>query len=382
MDNIQPVYIQKAIRARHYLHQNPEISGQEKQTHNWLVQFLASLAKPPILYKNLGKFKTGLVAEFRSELAGPTIMLRADSDALPIMEEPSNLAYASEKPGYMHACGHDGHSSLLLGIAQWLQTEPLKKGRLQLLFQPAEETGEGAVSLLEDETFSRLRPDFIYGLHNIPGEAVGSLLIKPDTFCFASTGIKILLHGASSHAAEPEKAISPALALTELVKFGQSYANSEQKKLAVTYAGLGEPSFGICPGQATIHFTARAITDSILAGIVDEIHQQLTTLALANTLRYTLHKVEPFSATVNHQSAFKELQNIISANAFSATELERPYFWSEDFGQYSRLAPTCFFGIGSGENIKPLHHPAYNFPDELVAEGISVWKAVVKHFLF
>ena len=371
--------IEQAIRFRHILHAQPELSGQEGNTHNWLVKQLKEIAPDARLIDNLGEFKTGLAAIFSGKEDGKTVLLRADTDALPI-QEATDLPYSSRHTGKMHACGHDGHTSLLLGLASIIQQQGLAKGSLVLLFQPSEENGKGANSLLQDERFTALKPDLILGCHNLPGLELGKVVSKPATICYASTGLKISLEGNSSHAAEPEKASSAAKALSQaLVAIHK--IKGEKSKIAITHASLGEPSFGITAGSAKILLTIRAPQQDTLDGLCASIRTKIEDLASENKLKFSSELVEPFIETYNNPELLKEGIKAFEQAGISYQELEQPFYWSEDFGNYKELAPICFFGLGAGETTKPLHHPAYNFPDALIEKGLAMWLALVNHFL-
>lgn len=198
--------------TRKYLHQHPELSEQEKNTAVFIEQKMA-VYKPDQLIK-IGYSR---VFVFNSKEPGETYAFRADMDALPILET-GNRKHLSIHTGIAHACGHDGHMTVLLGLAEIIAKYPPQKGKVVLVFQSAEETGQGAKRLTADEAFRELQIDYIFGWHNIPSFDLGSMLIKKNEFASASCGLIVNLQGKTSHAAEPENGINPALAIAEITQ--------------------------------------------------------------------------------------------------------------------------------------------------------------------
>ncbi|MDB9809091.1 M20/M25/M40 family metallo-hydrolase, partial [Yoonia sp.] len=201
MSSEQTTYL---TRLRHDLHRQPEISGEEAQTAARIVQELTHAGADQI-WQNLGGY--GVAAEFRSAKPGPTVLIRCELDGLPIKEE-STLPYRSEIDGKGHLCGHDGHMCMVMGVALGLADRPAR-GRVILLFQPAEETGFGAQAVIDDPRWPQIRPDYAFAYHNVPGRPLGEIGLRAGPANCASRGMQILLHGKSSHAAAPEDGVSP-----------------------------------------------------------------------------------------------------------------------------------------------------------------------------
>lgn len=364
---------------RQELHRNPELSGQEYGTARRLEAFLQQYS-PDQLLTGLGS-GTGMAAIFKGTSAGPTLMFRADMDALPI-PETITAPYGSQQRGISHKCGHDGHMAMVAGLAPLLKRYPPNKGAVILLMQPAEETGMGAAALLEDPRFNTLTPDYIFGLHNLPGFPLGQVVLREGTFCAASRGLRIVLKGRTSHAAEPSLGISPANALAklllELPLIPQKLPCKDLLLLTITHATLGEASFGISPGEAILHLTLRANQEADMQQLIAAAEQSIKVIALENSLQVDFSHHEVFPVTRNAPSASTLLRAAAKKTGFDLHEKEVPFRWSEDFGHYSQLAPAAFFGIGAGENLPNLHNPHYDFPDALLPYGLEVFWSLVQ----
>ncbi|MFZ0452280.1 MAG: amidohydrolase, partial [Ignavibacteriaceae bacterium] len=202
------------IRFRRELHTNAELSGMEKNTSEKIKTFIAKLNPDEIISDLAGN---GIAFIFKGKDEGKTILFRSELDALPIHEQ-NNFEYKSLTENVAHKCGHDGHMAILSGLASLLKNNKLKKGKIVLLFQPAEETGEGAKVVLEDKKFIAVKPDYVIALHNLPGFPINSVIIKPGIFASASKGMIIKLAGKTSHASEPEHGISPVPAIAAIMQ--------------------------------------------------------------------------------------------------------------------------------------------------------------------
>lgn len=378
---ISPVIAQllpELMQLRQELHRHPELSGREYSTAERLGAYLQKY-EPANLLTGLGQ-GAGLAAIFKGIEPGPTLMFRADMDALPIAEK-HHYDYASTQPGVSHKCGHDGHMTMVAGLAPLLHKQPLKKGKVILLMQPAEETGQGAKALLEDPQFSALAPDYIFGLHNLPGYPLGQLVLRTGTFCAASKGLRVQLQGSTSHAAEPELGISPAGALAHLlqilIKLPLQLPCTDQVWLTITHAQLGEATFGTSPGEAVLQITLRANLEEDMALLSRKVEEQLHAIADKESLQLQLSYHEVFPVTQNSQEVSALLQRAAEKTGFSVHHKEAPFRWSEDFGYYQQLAPSGFFGLGAGHEQPNLHNPAYNFPDELLPYGLQIYRDLI-----
>jgi len=363
---------------RRKLHQQPELSGQEANTAKAIAAFLAP-TKPTKVLPHLGGH--GLVVQYDSGQPGPHVMFRADTDALPIQENNPDMPHQSQVPGVSHKCGHDGHTAMVAALGMWLAQNPLPKGKVSLLFQPAEETGAGAVALMNTPAFTDLQPDYIFGLHNLPGQPLGQLVYKPNVFAAASVGIKITFKGIISHAAQPEKGVSPALATAEMIQYldqlPQRQPYNDFVLATVIHAGLGQPAFGSIPGQSQIFATLRAFDNKDLEQMKYLLPNKVQAVANQYDLECSYEWVEHFDTTINHQDA---LQHVVAAgkqNQMAMLQAQTPFRWSEDFGVYTQKWCGAFFGLGSGEDTPALHQDNYDFPDALIPIGLKVYTAIL-----
>jgi len=371
--------IEKLIQLRHNLHANPELSGQENQTAKQLINFLKTL-KPDQIIQGLGG--NGFALVFRGKTKGKRILFRADMDALPIQEK-SELSYSSKNAGVAHLCGHDGHSTILAGFARLLNEKRPKKGEVVLLFQPAEETGQGALQVINDPKFESIKPDIAFALHNLPGFERHTVVLREQTFAAASVGIKIQFTGRTAHASQPETGLSPSTALARLMLQleqlkKQWEAEKDFKLLTITHAKLGEEAFGTAPGEAFCWITIRSFKDETL----DDMQQQCLELAKINAEENQLEihssSHEPFAATVNDPQLIKIVEKAAIQNHLQTHYLAIPFKWSEDFGQFGSFGPIALFGLGSGKNHPALHNPDFDFPDELIPTGIKLFDSICR----
>lgn len=325
----------------------------------------------------------GFAVVYAGQKPGPTTIVRAELDALPI-RELNDVDYVSATEGVAHLCGHDGHMAILVGLGEHLSQHRPLKGKVVLLFQPAEETGQGASEVISDQAFKEIVPDYIFALHNVPGFEKHRILIKNEAYTAASKGMTICLTGRTSHAAEPEKGISPALAMAEIIKAlefvsGQSTVQYDEKVLVtVVHALLGEIAFGTTPGYAEIRATLRTATNEGLDKLNQWAKKLVVEIAKANKLTVTITYCEYFPATVNDASSNDLIRKAAKKSGYPVAELMEPFKWSEDFGFYTKAYKGALFGLGSGLEQPPLHHPGYDFPDELIATGMNVFEEIIK----
>ena len=263
-----------AVTLRRELHRHPELSGCEQETAARIARYLEPLA-PDKVVGGLGG--TGCAFVFGRDGNGPTVMLRCELDALPI-QETGTSGWRSENDGIAHQCGHDGHMAILAAVAEELANRRPQNGRVVLLFQPAEETGAGARQVVADPAYAAIRPDLVFGLHNVPGRPLGQVIIREGTFCCASRGMRIQLQGRPAHAAQPETGLSPAVALTRILHSfagvsGSLAASDELMFVTIVGVRMGGANFGVAPGDADIFVTLRAETDAGMQRMVAHCEQ-------------------------------------------------------------------------------------------------------------
>ena len=366
---------------RHSLHRAPEISGEEAATAAAVVNFTAD-TRPDQVLPGLGGHGVALV--YDGAAPGPTVMLRAELDALPILDAGA-VDWRSQVAGKGHLCGHDGHMAILCGVAQGLGAQRPTRGRVVVLFQPAEEDGSGAAAVLADPRFAEIAPDWAFSLHNLPGLALGAAVLCDGAANCASVGMKIALTGRTSHAAEPDLAISPARTIADLVPGLQALRHGETlepgfRLVTLTHLRMGEPVFGITPGAGEVYATLRTQQDSDMAALKSEAVALADRLAAHDELGLHITWHDDFAASVNAPEAAAHLRAALAAEGITLAPA-RPMKASEDFGRFGAVAPCAMVWIGAGENHPPLHAPDYDFPDALIGPGLRVFRRILADLL-
>ena len=367
------------VALRHALHRRPELSSQERETAARIAAELERCRADEILM-DLGTH--GVAAVYDSGVEGPTVLFRCELDGLPITEI-STFAWRSEIEGKGHLCGHDGHMAILCGLARYLDANKPARGRVVLMFQPAEETGAGAADVNADARFEQIRPDFAFALHNLPGLPLGAVGVRPGPFTFASEGLAIRLSGRTSHAAQPEAGLSPAAVMCRLMEalpaLPETLGHTPGHSLVtLSHARLGEAAFGISPGEADIFVTVRAIDDELQAELMGRAEALARDLAKAGGLGVDFDRHENFAAGHNDEEAVARIEKAADALGVKRVVVGDPFRWSEDFGRFGSVAKTGLFVLGSGEDHPGLHNPDFDFPDELIPAGVSLFALIAR----
>ncbi|WP_316861471.1 amidohydrolase [uncultured Cohaesibacter sp.] len=382
------------IRLRHDLHSQPELSGEELNTAQRIISELEQLGADEIV-GGLGPWLepdgnalggTGVIAIFDSGKEGPSLLFRSELDGLPI-EEISDLAYRSEVPTKAHLCGHDGHMSILMGLAMRLQEQRPERGKVILLFQPAEETGKGARALLADPAFQDHIPDMAFALHNLPGLALGEVGLKQGAMCCASRGIRICLEGKTSHASMPQDGISPVGALIAIAEGLAAMSNGldegqglddNYKLVTITHMTMGEPCFGVSPATGELWATLRTVSDGAMDELVKSAHALAKSEADRFKLYLELEEDDVFDACTNAQVTTEIVAKALKAEQIAIHELSDPMRWSEDFGRLGQHCHSTLFVLGSGEGHPQLHNPDFDFPDALIPIAVRVFERIIR----
>ncbi len=369
--------LQDVINLRRTLHRYPELSNLEFETSKRISKFMNDLNPD----QEISISKTGKAFVFEGKEPGETIIFRCELDALPIQEK-SNLAYRSSVTGVSHLCGHDGHMAIICRLAQLIAQNRPKKGKAVLLFQPAEETYLGAKDVVESKEFHALSPDYIFALHNIPGKTKNTVLLKTGSFSAASCGMTIKLEGRTSHAAEPQNGLNPYFTATKIIKEILELANGENDVFSshtiatLIYIRLGEIAFGVSPGQQEMGITLRAYENEDLDLLCKKSEAIVKRLAKKNDLEYEWSYSEFYPATHNDPDCVDMITESAKANDLEIEQMKYPNNWSEDFAYFTATNRGAQFGFGAGENLPPLHNPAYDFPDDLVKPASKVFYQV------
>lgn len=353
---------------RHELHCHPGISGDEHFAHDLIVKQLAS-AHPDAIHTHVGGF--GVIAVWGTDRSMPTIAIRGDIDALPIG----------------HRCGHDGHTTILLQVAELIGNNPLpKKQNIILIFQPEEETGTGSQKILDAGILQQYNIRAIYGFHNLPGFPLGTAVLNYHTFAASSTGVIYHLAGRQTHASTPEKGINPGLAVADIIReFSRlnSPANaSDDKFRQSTLIGirLGEEAFGTSAGEAEVMYTLRAFTNTAMHQLIADANTIVALAAARNHLKVQHRLQDTFRATENHSLMVEHAERAFSEEGIPYRHILTPFRWSEDFANYLLAYPGAMFGIGSGEKQPELHHPDYDFPDSLILPASNMIVTIINSF--
>lgn len=369
------------VAFRHDLHRRPEISGEESETAIAVTRFLKASA-PDRIVTGLGGH--GVAAIFEGREPGPTVMLRAELDALPI-EELSSAEHRSQVPGKGHLCGHDGHMAILAAVGRGLGRQRPQRGRAILLFQPAEETGAGAAAVIADSKFPEIAPDFAFSLHNKPGIPLGHARLSVGAANCASRGLRIVLTGETSHASTPEHGVSPMQAVSQLMPaltaLGPGGAlDAAYALVTVTHASIGEAAFGIAPGRAEIWATLRTVSDREMGALCARAEALVNEAAASQGLTVAMDYHDVFHHCENEAEAVGLLRQAFEQERIPHGPTE-PSRGSEDFGLFGRQAKSAMFIFGSGESSPHLHNPDFDFPDALIEPGARIFMRVVRNML-
>lgn len=351
------------ISLRRSLHEHPQTAGNEQFAHDTIVAHLQTL-HPAHVYTHVGGW--GVIAVWGSDPQAPTVAFRADTDALPIG----------------HRCGHDGHTTILLRLAE-LVDERISTHNpnysILLLWQPAEETGTGSRAVIESGILQQYNIKAFYALHNMPGYPLSTVVLCPRTFAAASTGVVYHLDGRETHASTPEMGINPGLAVSEIIQCFSQFNTLKQshnqafRQSTLICVRVGSPAFGTSAGHGEVMFTLRAFTNDEMERLLADANNTVTRIADRYGLTVTRSLVEPFHATENNDDCVEAIEKEAEEMPLRVHYQMEPNRWSEDFAEYLMLWPGAMFGMGSGEKHAELHHPTYEFPDELVEPAAQLF---------
>ena len=365
---------------RQHIHAHPELGFEEHLTSDFVANKLAEFGCS--VHRNIGK--TGVVGVLQTG-NGPAIGLRADMDALPI-EEANDLPYRSRHPGKMHACGHDGHTTMLLGAARYLAETRNFDGTVHFIFQPAEEGIGGAKAMVEDRLFERFPCDSVFGMHNTPGLEVGKFAIRPGAMMAAGAFFDIHVTGRGSHGARPEASIDPLLAACHITTALQAIVSrnlspSDAAVVSVTALQAGE-AYNVIPQSALIRGTARTFSKDTMRQIEEAM--QRTAKGIASGLGATAQvDFRALFAPLINDAAETEFMADAATDLVGAKDVERNrsiIMASEDFSFMLEACPGAYINIGNGVTVggTPVHNPSYNFNDEILPLGASLYARLVE----
>jgi len=360
---------------RQHLHQTPELNFDVFKTAAFVTEKLKAFGCDDVV---TGLGKTGVVGIIRGRQGeGPTIGLRADMDALPL-NEISGKSYASTIPGKMHACGHDGHTAMLLGAAKYLAETRNFTGSVAVIFQPAEEGGGGGNEMVKDGMMDRFDISKVFGMHNMPGLPVGQFAIRPGPIMAATAEFTITVRGKGGHAAMPHGTIDPIVITSQLVGALQTIASRstdpvEAVVVSVTKFHAGD-AYNIIPETAEIAGTVRTLRKEIAKKSEERIRTICEGLATAFGAKIEVDYQANYPVTFNHaeETVFASDVAIGVAGEAHVHRGIQPVMGGEDFSYMLEARPGAFIFIGNGDTAG-LHHPAYDFNDEVIPHGMSYW---------
>jgi hippurate hydrolase len=313
---------------------------------------------------------------------GPAIGLRADMDALPITET-SGVEWASQNPGKAHSCGHDGHTSMLLGAAQYLAETRNFRGSVALLFQPAEEGGAGGLAMVEDGVMDRFNISEVYGIHNMPGLPVGQFAMRKGPIMAATDEFDLFITGRGGHAAQPHRTIDPILAGSQLMIALQGIVSRNSDPLdslviSVTKFIAGE-AYNVIPEKATLSGTVRTLKKETRAFAERRIREAASGIAAATGAEITVRYKNNYPVTYNHDAQTEFAARVAGAVAGEGKvdESVEPMMAAEDFSYMLEARPGAYIFLGNGDT-PGLHHPAYDFNDDAIPYGVSYFVAVAE----
>jgi hippurate hydrolase len=370
---------------RRHLHAHPELMYDVQDTAAFVAERLREFGCDEVA---TGLGRTGVVGVIkgRKPTSGDlkVIGLRADMDALPI-EEETNLPYASKTPGKMHACGHDGHTAMLLGAARYLAETRNFAGDAVVIFQPAEEGGAGADAMIKDGLMERFKIEQVYGMHNGPGLPVGSFALRPGPIMAATDAIDIRIEGIGGHAARPHKCIDSVLVGAQLVTALQSIVSRTVDPLDSAVISICEFHAGnarnVIPQIAELKGTVRTLTPEVRDLVEKRVREVVAGVAQQTGARINLVYERGYPVTVNHPEQ-TDIATRIASDVAGAANVHAvpPMMGAEDFAYMLEARPGAFIFVGNGDSAG-LHHPAYNFNDEAIVYGTSYWVKLVEHTL-
>ena len=364
---------------RRDIHENPEILFETHRTSALVAEKLEAFGCDEVV---TGLGRTGVVGIIKGQKAdsGKVIGLRADMDALPIHEQ-TGVEYASKTPGAMHACGHDGHTAMLLGAARYLAETRNFNGTVAVIFQPAEEGGGGGKEMCDDGMMERFGIQEVYGMHNWPGVPMGQFAIRPGAFFAATDKIEILVEGKGGHAAKPHETVDPSVMAAHLLTAIQSIASrnadpTEQLVVSVTSMETSSHTFNVIPSSVKMIGTVRTLSGEMRDLAEERLQALCDSIGPAFGGKITLNYERNYPVMVNHPDLTEFAAQV--ARSVSGQCDDAPLVMGgEDFAFMLEARPGAYILVGNGDTAA-VHHPEYNFNDEAIPAGCSWWAGVAE----
>lgn len=369
---------------RRHIHQNPELGYQEEKTSAFVAERLRSFGFDEV-HERIGVTGVVGVLHGRNGPGGRAIGMRADMDALPITEI-NDTEYVSNNPGVMHACGHDGHTALLLGAAKGLAETRAFDGTAYFIFQPAEEGGAGAARMIEDGLFERFEMEEVYGLHNAPGVEIGHFHIRPGPLLAAADTFDIRIHAKGGHAAEPHHTADPVLIAAQIITGLQGIVSRETRALDAAVISVtqmqGSNAHNIIPHEVMLGGTIRTFRAEDRERAQRRVREVAEGIAASMGSSATVTIFDGYPATVNHpdQTTFAA---DTAAEIVGEPQIVRdgePIMAAEDFSYMLEQRPGAFIFLGNGDSAE-CHMPGYDFDDAAIPYGVGFWIRLVEKAL-
>lgn len=377
-------FLAELTALRRDIHAHPELAFDEYRTSDIVAAELSRYG----LEVHRGLARTGVVGVLKAGKSSRMIGLRADMDALPLAEL-NEFPHHSKHPGKMHACGHDGHTAMLLGAARHLAANPDFDGTVVFIFQPAEESEGGAAVMIEDGLFEKFPVDAVFGLHNWPGIPVGEMMVMPGPVMAGTCGFEIKVRGHGCHAAMPHQGIDPIVTSSQLVQALQTVVSRtlhpcDAAVVSVTQFHAGE-AWNIIPEEVLMRGTIRTFKREVQESVERAIERLCSGIAAANGAQISISFEHRYPPTVNSANEAKFCQQV-AAGIFGEDKVLTdilPSMGAEDFSYMLQEKPGCYVWLGNGPGTGgcTLHNPHYDFNDELLRLGISYWAQLVRRAL-
>jgi amidohydrolase len=366
---------------RRDFHEHPELLYETHRTAGVVAEKLREFGCDEVV-TGIGRVGVVGVIRGKTDTTGKVVGLRADMDALPIIEA-TDLPYASKTPGAMHACGHDGHTAMLLGAAKYLAETRNFDGTVVVIFQPAEEGGGGGKEMVDDGMMERFGVQEVYGMHNMPGLPVGQFAIRPGGLMASADFFTIHIEGKGGHAARPHGCIDPAMTVAQIVQGFQSIVSRntdplESLVISVTQIHMGDAN-NVIPQTAWMNGTVRALKPQVREQAEARMKAMCQHIGAAHDTTVTIEYTPLYPVTVNHdrQTAFAASVAREIAGEGNVETNTPPVMGAEDFSFMLEARPGAFIFIGQGESAG-LHHPEYDFNDDIIPIGCSYWAKLVE----
>jgi hippurate hydrolase len=375
--------IQELTAIRRDLHMHPELAFEEHRTSKLVAKELARLG----IAVTTGVAGTGVIGTVTKGTSRKVIGIRADMDALPI-HETTGLPYASRYAGKMHACGHDGHTTMLLGLARHLSQTKDFDGTVHLIFQPAEEDISGAHRMIEEGFFKRFKCDQIFALHNLPNEPLGQVRVRAGAITASIAIVDVTIRGVGGHGAFPHQAVDPIVAASSAVMALQTVVSRNSDPLDPVAVTVGAINGGVLataiPETVTLKIGVRTCSHNnsqMMARRIPELFkQQAASFGCVAEVEYGVGMIYP--PCINDMAAANAVRDtaLDLGQSQLSTDLAGPYMFAEDFAFMLEQVPGAYFGLGNGPS-RNLHESSYDFNDELLVKGVQFWAKLVQHVL-